>query len=959
MNLKFFLGVAAVASFFGAAAQVNAPNNIGDFVRSRAMLADRNDHAALDQIRRLDTRNLTERQRQDALMDKGAALFGAGRYSEARTAFLSFKRKYPYSAERTLASMRAADCLYAMGNYGDALAEFAVIDEACLPDYEAAALHYNAAVCAFRSDDSEYAEIEFGLAERSTDYRSAARFYLGVIAYEKGEYAKARSYFSGVDTTVAPGDMAQFYIVSTDLAEGKYSDAANGARNLLHRSDLPPTVAAEMNRVAGEALFRSGDRAEAVKFMRKYLAATDRPLPSACYIAGLADYDQGNYTGAVELLRKAADSDDAVLSQSAYLYIGQALRHSGDPDAAILAFSKAADSDADPAVREAAYYNYAASKFGGAAVPFGSSVETFESFLKLYPDGPYSDRVREYLVDGYVSDNDYDRALQRVEAIRNPGRQALTAKQRIYYVLGSRALAAADNANATGYLDKAAALASYDPAVAAEVILLQAENLAAQGKHEAAVAKFNDYISRTARNNAKNRTTAFYGLGYSLLDLESYAAARKAFLNIAGASGLSAVEKADVLNRLGDIAYYSRDFSEAASLYRQAYDASPSTGDYAAFNGARMLGFMRDYPGKLEAIRRFELDFSSSVLIPDALLEETQALISLGRNEDALRTYRRLIADYPGTSQGRQGYLQMAMTLLDTGQRDKAIEAYRDVISLYPTSDEAMQASSLLKNMYAEDRRGDEYLAFMESVENAPEVDAVDTEALTFDAAMRDFTTTSDATELEAFIERYPDSSRTPEALKALADADYEAGRTPEALERYRALQDKASDGAMATAARLGVMRSARDVGDYALAGSTADAILQSSAAPAALREASYTRALAYDAEDKNTEAMAIWKRLAEDPSDVFGAKSACDVAEALLEQGNPEEARKAAQTFVSSGSPQKYWVARGFIILSDAYKAEGKKFEAREYLEALRDNYPGTETDIKTMIEERLENID
>jgi len=47
--------------------------------------------------------------------------------------------------------------------------------------------------------------------------------------------------------------------------------------------------------------------------------------------------------------------------------------------------------------------------------------------------------------------------------------------------------------------------------------------------------------------------------------------------------------------------------------------------------------------------------------------------------------------------------------------------------------------------------------------------------------------------------------------------------------------------------------------------------------------------------------------------------------------------------------------VARGFILMSDIYKSQGKNFEAREYLEALRDNYPGDETDIQSILESRL----
>ncbi len=92
------------------------------------------------------------------------------------------------------------------------------------------------------------------------------------------------------------------------------------------------------------------------------------------------------------------------MAQTAYLYVGQALHHRGDIDAALLAFDKATKIDGgDASVREAAYYNYAAARFGGGTIPFGSSAKTFEKFLQLYPDGPYSDRVRQYLVEGYMT----------------------------------------------------------------------------------------------------------------------------------------------------------------------------------------------------------------------------------------------------------------------------------------------------------------------------------------------------------------------------------------------------------------------------------------------------------------------------------------------------------------------------------------------------------------------------
>ena len=68
---------------------------------------------------------------------------------------------------------------------------------------------------------------------------------------------------------------------------------------------------------------------------------------------------------------------------------------------------------------------------------------------------------------------------------------------------------------------------------------------------------------------------------------------------------------------------------------------------------------------------------------------------------------------------------------------------------------------------------------------------------------------------------------------------------------------------------------------------------------------------------------------------------------------------RTAVEALTTSGTPHSYWLARGFILLSDIYAAQGKKFEAREYLNALRENYPGSESDIFMMIDSRLSSLE
>lgn len=987
---KYALAGAAAIAALASAAQINDTNNAGHMAQAREMAALGNYSAALDRLRTIDRPALSPDEREAADMLHAECLLRTGRYSEGAEAFATFAAAYPFSARHDAAVKGMGDCLYAQGRYDEAMNVYSDCYADALSTAQAAELYYRRGICALETGDKATARKAFEKASLYASTRSAAMFYLGRLDFEDGKYTEARERFKNVNTAVEPGNMTDYYLASIDFIEGNYSRALSTARQMLRRPGLPKDAEAEMNRIAGEAAFKLGQRQEAVTYLKKYIGAVNEPAPSALYIIGVADFDEGRYGDAIYRFTPVTERGTGALRQSAYLYMGQCLLEQGDAEAAILAFDKASKATDDSAVREAAFYNYAVAKFAGADVPFASASATFEEFLRLYPSGPYSDRVASYLAAGYIADKDYEMALSRINSITMPSPAILKAKQRVLYTLGLNALREGRLPQAQNYLAQAEPLSSHDAAVAAEVVLAQAEVMQAQGNNSDAAAKYQLYL-RMADRNAANRPTALYGLAYALYN--SGQATRAASFFEEAEAALDAPEaKADALNRLGDLRFAAADFKGAADYYAHAFAANPAAGDYATLNAARMKGYQRDYKGKLTLLEAFRKDFSGSVLMPDALLETTQALISLGRNDDAIATYRTLINEYPQTAQGRQGYLQMAMTLLDMGRNDKAAEAYKSVISKYPSSEEAAQAASLLKNLYAGQGRGDEFLNFMAGVDKAPAISAGDAEEISYESAVKAYESRGETRQLEAFAQRYPssqyasavygllldkaiadkdnsrqnaladriiaqypDSRAAEKALRIKAEAAYAAGELPQALRYWQTLEPKASDAEAATAARLGIMRTARDMGEHSIAEEAADAILASSASPSALAEARYTKAAALMASDRTEQAIALWQELAKNPSDLYGARAAYEAAAALHETGKDKEALDTALKLTRSGSSQRYWVARAFILISDIYSSQGKTFEAREYLEALRDNYPGSETDIFMMIESRL----
>lgn len=420
---------------------------------------------------------------------------------------------------------------------------------------------------------------------------------------------------------------------------------------------------------------------------------------------------------------------------------------------------------------------------------------------------------------------------------------------------------------------------------------------------------------------------------------------------------------------------------------------APRTGDYPLFQQAVIASYTSDQAERLRLLQLLRKDFPSSSLMPEALLETAEAYQLSGDDENAERTLNYLTSKYPATQQGRQALLYLANIRADAGQKDEAATTYARLIREYPTSAEARQAAEVLKRYAAEAGEMERYEQFIAGIDNAPRLEAAESDRLSFEAAeeqylngrgiapmrrylknypkghnrhralayLMDEASERQATDeaykyASAIVKEYPDAEAAEDALAIVAAYDYAQGRQGNARDAWVKLSQRASTPENANAARMGLMRIARDQGDANALREAAQSVLSSSTLGAQDKtEAAFSMGLAEHLADNDNDARQIWSKLAKDASDIYGAKAAVYLAQNYLDHQMNDEALTTAEAFTASGTPHQYWLARGFIILSDAMRAKGKVFEADEYLRAVRSNYTGDEADIFDAIDSRL----
>ena len=79
-------------------------------------------------------------------------------------------------------------------------------------------------------------------------------------------------------------------------------------------------------------------------------------------------------------------------------------------------------------------------------------------------------------------------------------------------------------------------------------------------------------------------------------------------------------------------------------------------------------------------------------------------------------------------------------------------------------------------------------------------------------------------------------------------------------------------------------------------------------------------------------------------------------MAQAYYSWKSYDKAEAQVKEFMQMTTPHQYWLARALIVLSDTYYAKDDKFQARQYVESLKANYKGNESDIQQMIEEDIQ---
>lgn len=717
-------------------------------------------------------------------------------------------------------------------------------------------------------------------------------------------------------------------------------------------------------------------------------------LPFEFYVLGVSLYAEKKYNEAIPALQQASMTEGE-LKALAQFALGNIYQYQGDIRKSQFAFESTINTTADKNLKEQAIYRFLEVSHSGGQDVFGNHAQIAQDFVISYPSSPYKERVLELLRTYISGSSNYAATLKLLNSLEQQGLKLQELRQEV--LLRQAINQKTQQQDYLPTLASAIQLGYMGNSTFSKALVLRAEALLRNKRYQQAEADAVKALENAQGLNKNEIAEIEYLLGYARYNQKKYMVAIPAF--VTANSQLDEKDKrGDALLRLADSYLVLNKYSDAIESYQKAHNTIPHGSDEALFRLATIYGKQRQYSKQIQviddALRSYPLsDYSAQLLYNKG---RAQRLIQ--QTDKALLSFDELINKYPYSDVAPTARLEQALIYSNQGDDEQAIRSYKELITLYPQTREAETALADLKALYIEQGNTDEYLAYTQTLSGKLRPNSQDEAHLRYlsieDKVRRGLSGSTEA--LEEYIKAYPKSPDLLSAQQLLANRYASEGRVLDAIRLLQTiyadnaiqgedklktglqlaeLQQKQGQNDEAYTSYLSIYKEAQGTKLYriraglGLLRSRSNSTKNNTEALAIANQILLSKDLTMlerqeiilikgGLEEHNksfNQAIETYSSLNEAYNSKYGAEAIIRQADILMRLKKYNECQEVLNKFIASGSSQTYWLARAFVLLSDSYDKQGDVYLAKQYIESLRDNYSGNETDIQEMINVRL----
>ncbi|HLS36791.1 MAG TPA: tetratricopeptide repeat protein [Sphingobacterium bovisgrunnientis] len=916
--------------------------------------------------------------------------------SDAEGRFLKYIKDYPASANSKAAYFQIGRSYYAKKDYPKAIEWFTKIESKNLAGAENIEYRFKLGYAQFMTNDYKSAKPLFEkLKDENSQYQEASIYYYAYLCYLDAEYKTALNEFERLNGSKTFETTYPYYITALYFLDKRYDDVLSYALPILQTTKQE--FETEMFRIIGATYFIKGDLAKSKQYYDKFQAQDQGKTQNNqdSYQIGYIAYKLGDYEKAITELEKMTDPDEYY--QSAMITLGDSFIKTGNKQSARNAFFKASKLDFDSQLKEEGLFNYA--KLSYELEFHQVALDAVQEYLDTYKSNKRNEEAKTLLAEVLLSTKNYRNAVDVLESFPLTSKEAKAAYQKVTYYRGLEYYNERAFENSISMFMRSEAN-RYDEEIYALATYWKAEAMYEVRKYKESVANFNKFLQLPAARKTDVYHYANYALAYAAFRNDNFNTSANYFERFLAGGGKDGIElntKNDAIARLADSYFATKNYGRAMTYYDRLISSNAQSQDYALFQRGIIQGLQGNNEAKIATLNSVIAKYPKSNYADDVAFEIPYTYFMTNQYDKAIEGLQSMVEKYPRSSYVPRALLTIGLVQYNQDNTDAARATFERVVSQYATTDEAKQAIRSIENIYLDKGDATGYIRYATST-NIGNLSQAEQDAHTFGIARNLFERGNYQGAVEAvnaYFDKFPKPinekfarfirgesyAQLKQDQQALHDFniimnDWTSAYTEKTLISVSKLhlRNKSYNEAVQVLKKLELTSEYKENYGFAIKnllisyyniGDPVETLTYSNilknyekSSEEDIALAHLYAAKAYAKQNKTADATKELNLAALKSKTETGAEARYLVAEQQLKAKQYDKAIESAFDIANTFSSYDYWVAKGFILMSDAYVGKGDKFQAKATLESVIENYENDSDDVLKTAKERLQKL-
>ena len=695
--------------------------------------------------------------------------------------------QHPESAALNVAYFEMGRLQFNNNAYSEALTSFEKTETGGFSNEMRTEYLFKTGYCQFIAKKYDAAGKAFAeVKDTQGPYAIPATYYYCHIAYTKGKYDEALEGFTKLQQDPVFGKLVPYYIAQIYYQQGKYDELLALTLPLLKGTNT--RASAEMVRLTGNAYFRKEQYSKAIPLLERFAESNASALSRDDYYQlGFACYKTANYIRGIKWFQEVTKVQDS-LSQNAWYHLGDCYIKTNQKKFAGDAFLAASKMPFNKDIAEESLFNYARISIETNFSPYNDAIKALSEFITKNPNSSRIDEANNLLAQLLLITKNYKTALEVMDLVKNKDAQLKTAYQKIAYYRGVELYNDRDYKGAIVLFEKSLQYNS-DKIITAQNLYLTAESYYQLANWDSAVEFYNKFSSSPGASQSPGYLYVNYNLGYCFYKQRNYSQANSYFRKFLSDKRIHDNRSlSDAYIRSADCYLMTKNFNEATRNYDEALQLRAASPEYAYFQKAMAMGAKGDLQQKVQSLNQIIEKYPSSPYSDKARFEIGNSYLLLKDDENALKSFDEMINKYPNSPMTAKAMLKAGLIEYNNDHNELALERLKKIISKYPGTQESREALSTIKNIYVDMNRVEDYVAYSSTFQEG-NVSSSEQDSLLYVAAESQYMKGNCEEAIRGFntyLQKFSSGGFAVKAAWYKADCETKSGKNQEALEDFQ-----------------------------------------------------------------------------------------------------------------------------------------------------------------------------